>query len=228
MILKRPWPERRPGPGRPVGPGWSRMGGESHQRMRTEARLAMFAASPPLASCGCQQLIHATRPRDIRLIVPLTRVYLATRYCSRWTGSGSGFRRGSDVRQPVRSVDIVVGFVLTQDPPQMVLIPDEGCSPGVRVGIPIQSSRPIPPFGFSRASRSTRALMSGGSPAGGLAVHGPGGPFSACKVARCRPSSSLAPIPSGLSAAVTSRGGWVDGGRGWLAHGAAGSVAVGV
>src|ERR1017187_388505 len=39
---------------------------------------------------------------------------------------GERFQRRSRVQRPARPVLIVMGLVLAQDPPQMVLIPDEG------------------------------------------------------------------------------------------------------
>jgi len=39
---------------------------------------------------------------------------------------GQRFQRRSGVQRPVRPMLIVMGLVLAQDPPQMVLIPDEG------------------------------------------------------------------------------------------------------
>jgi hypothetical protein len=39
---------------------------------------------------------------------------------------GELFQRRSGVQRPVRPVLIVMGLVLAQDPPQMVLVPDEG------------------------------------------------------------------------------------------------------
>jgi hypothetical protein len=81
--------------------------------------------------------------------MPPMRGCLRARCCSRSTGSGSGFQRRSGVQRPVRPVLIVVGLVLAQDPPQMVLIRDESAvkklvpaSPGPAFGDRVHARRP--------------------------------------------------------------------------------------
>jgi hypothetical protein len=51
-------------------------------------------------------------------------------------GFGQWLQRRGAVQGAVRPVLIVVSLVLAQDPPQMVLVPDEGAVQGVRSGIP--------------------------------------------------------------------------------------------
>jgi hypothetical protein len=50
------------------------------------------------------------------------------------------FQRGGSVQGAVRPVQIVMGLVLAQDPPQMLLVPDEGTVQELTAASPIQRS----------------------------------------------------------------------------------------
>ena len=73
---------------------------------------------PRTSSTSCDKAVFVDHAADARVLSD-TMLLKIDRF-------GSRFQRGSGVQRPVGPVLIVMGLVLAQDPPQMVLIPDEG------------------------------------------------------------------------------------------------------
>ena len=91
---------------------------------------------PKTASTACDQAIFVDRATDASVFSYAVLVE-AGRLRQR-------FQRCGCVQETVRPVTMVMGLVLAQDPPQMVLVPDEGAGPRARGGIPrssVQRSR---------------------------------------------------------------------------------------
>src|ERR1035441_7946960 len=78
-----------------------------------------------LRHCACRKPRPGHATRRYSLIRPPARVCRRTRYWSRSTGSGSGFSGAAPCRERCGRCWLVA-LVLVQDPPQMVLVPDEG------------------------------------------------------------------------------------------------------
>ena len=73
---------------------------------------------PRTSSTPCDQAVFVDHAADARVSSD-TVLLKIDRF-------GERFQRRSGLQRPVRPVLIVMGLVLAQDPPQMVLIPDEG------------------------------------------------------------------------------------------------------
>ena len=82
------------------------------------ARVAGRLWVPRTSSTSCDQAVFVDHATDTGLFSDSVLLKI-DRF-------GERFQRRSRVQRPVGPVLIVMGLVLTQDPPQMVLIPDEG------------------------------------------------------------------------------------------------------
>src|ERR1039457_4915997 len=73
---------------------------------------------PRTSSKSCDQAIFADQATDASCF--------RMRYCSRLTGSGTGVSGAAPCRERCGRCWLWWGLVLAQDPPQMVLVPDQG------------------------------------------------------------------------------------------------------
>src|ERR1017187_4525047 len=80
----------------------------------------------PGRSCACRKPRPGHATRRYSLIRPPARVCLRTPVLLKIDRFGQRLQRRGAVQGAVRPVLVVVGLVLGQDPPQMVLVPDQG------------------------------------------------------------------------------------------------------
>jgi hypothetical protein len=102
----------------PRGREARRASGDRNGLLAHAARRPRTLWVPRTSSASCDQAVFVDHAADAR--VSSDTVLLKIDRFGEW------FQRRSGVERPVRPVLIVMGLVLAQDPPQMVLIPDEG------------------------------------------------------------------------------------------------------
>jgi transposase len=118
--------------------GWSGRGGRS-------CRLRLWV--PRTSSTSGDQAVFVDHAADAKVSSD-TVLLKIDRF-------GERFQRRSGIERSVRPVLIVMGLVLAQDPPQMVLIPDEGASRSSRRHPPIQRSA----IAFMRGVRTLQSTV---------------------------------------------------------------------
>jgi hypothetical protein len=100
--------------------------GVTSSRRLWRRAVGITLSSAARRACACRKPRPGHATRRYSLTRPPTRVCRRTRYWSRSTGSGSGFSGAAPCRQRCGRCLVMVALVVAQDPPQMVLVPDEG------------------------------------------------------------------------------------------------------